>query len=84
MPITLREVEEKLNPDSLSMRNGIVTIRRGFFYRHGFTSEMYVEKVKAAFPTAEIVDSGEVWKAFSGGAPIARQSHWFVKFRVPA
>jgi len=24
----------------------------------------------------------EVWKDFKGGAPIAKQSHWFVKFKL--
>ena len=37
---------------------------------------------KAAFPNAEILESGEVWKDFRGGASVAQQSHWFVKFTV--
>jgi hypothetical protein len=62
----------------LSNHNWIA--RRGFYYRHGNTTEKYIEIVKKAFPNAVIVDSGEVWKAFRGGASLANQSHWYVEF----
>jgi len=62
---------------------GVFTVRRGFFYRNGKTEADLVAKVKAAFPDAVVVDSGEVWKAFDGGKSVAQQSHWFVKFTLP-
>lgn len=80
---TLKTVREALNPDTASVKAGVFTIRTGFYYRHGYSSEAYAAKVKAAFPNAVIVDHGEVWKAFSGGASTANQSHWWAKFTVP-
>jgi hypothetical protein len=80
------------HPDSFSCRNGVYTVRKGFFYpgvfRHGGTAEGVAEtvrmKVKAALPdyTVTIIDKDEVWKPFRGGASVANQSHWWVKFTV--
>ena len=89
MKLTKKIVEEQLSnigshPDQITVSKGVITIREGFFYTSGRTTEQVVNKVLQAFPTAEIIDSGEVWKAFRGGTPTARQSHWFVKFQVPA
>ena len=78
--VTLKEVKEKLSFDTYSFRNGIFTVRQGFFYRMGKSIEDYRQKVLKAFPDAKIVDSGEVWKPFRGGSNTANSSHWFVKF----
>lgn len=80
---TLKQVREKLHPDTASYREGVFTIRDEFFYTHGRTAEHLVKQVLSQFPTAVIHDSGEVWKAFRGGASTAQSSHWFVKFSVP-
>jgi hypothetical protein len=77
---TLKEVKEKLHFDSYSVKNGVFTVRKEFFYRMGKDTEYYRQKVLEAFPNVKIVDSGEVWKAFRGGASVANSSHWFVKF----
>jgi hypothetical protein len=79
---TTKQVREVLLPDSISQKNGVFTVRRGFFYTGGFTAEGYAAKVKAAFPNATILGCGEVWKPFRGGAGVAAQSHWWVKFEV--
>ena len=52
----------------------------GFFYTMGGTAEKYAAMVQRAFPYANILDSGEVWKPFNGGASVARSSHWYVTF----
>ena len=79
---TLKEVKEKLSADSYSVKNGVFTVRRGYFYRMGKTTEDFEKKVLESFPNAKIVDSGDVWKAFNGGAGIAQNSHWYVKFTL--
>ncbi|HQK30017.1 MAG TPA: hypothetical protein PLI58_07730 [Candidatus Syntrophosphaera sp.] len=72
--------EGGINVDQVCKSGNVWTIRRGFFYRFGGSAEMYVEGVKKAFPNATILDSGEHWTDFRGGAPLAKSSHWFVKF----
>jgi hypothetical protein len=82
--LTLADVKNKLSADTYSLKNGVFTLRRSFFYTGGFTADMFAGRVLDAFPGATIIDSGEVWKAFRGGAPVAQGSHWFVKFSVAA
>ena len=83
-----KEIKERLNEaecyvDQVTLNKGVVTVRRGFFYTHGRTAEGLKNEVFKAFPDAEVVDCGQVWKSFRGGASVASQSHWFVKFKVP-
>jgi len=62
--------------------NNVFTVRRGFFYRSGGSAEQLAQRVREAFPEATVLDAGEVWKEFVGGAPLQRQSHWYVKFTL--
>lgn len=72
--------------DSVSCRNGVWTARRGFYYHLGGSTEKFVVDVRNALLakglTGQLEDSGEVWKPFKGGASLAKQSHWFVKFNL--
>ncbi len=70
--------------DEVVKYKGAFTFRRGFYYRHGFTSEQLVEKLRSQLPdNIQIIDSGEIWKDFRGGAPLAKQSHWYVTIKIP-
>ena len=88
--MTKKEVKEllsELHPNTIGYRkNGNILCRWGFFYSHGGSSEKCVEKVKALLDLHNvrysIADSGEVWKAFRGGASVANQSHWFVEIKI--
>lgn len=82
MLVTTKSVRDKIVVDTLSQKNGVFTARVEFFYRHGQTSEDLANHIKRAIPNATIIDSGEVWKAFRGGATTANSSHWWVKFIV--
>jgi hypothetical protein len=79
---TAKDIRENLICDSASKRGNVFTVRKGFFYTGGATAENFVARVKEAFPTAVVVDKGEVWKPFKGGASVAQQSHWFVSFTL--
>jgi len=81
-PLTANTVREKLNADTCSCKAGVYTARWTYFYRFGGSAEVKCNRVKAVFPQALILDSGEVWKAFRGGASVAASSHWFVKFTL--
>jgi hypothetical protein len=79
---TIKEIKEKIHADAYSLKNNVFTLRWGFFYKMGKTTELHRNKVLEAFPDAVIVDSGEVWKPFRGGSSVANSSHWFVKFTL--
>lgn len=78
----LKDIKSKIQADTYGFRNGIFTLRWGFFYTNGLTIANYVNLVKEKFPSAKICDYGETWKEFKGGTSVANQSHWFVKFTL--
>lgn len=80
--LTAAQVKERISCDQCVKRNGIFTVRKGFYYTFGKTTQDLVDAVVKAFPNANILDSGRIWKDFKGGAPIQKQSHWFVKFSL--
>ena len=78
----MEEMQQKICADALSKRQGIYTARDEYFYRHGKTEQDLVNKIKAVFPNANIIEAGDHWAPFRGGASVARSSHWFVKFTI--
>ncbi len=68
--------------ENVTKSKNVFTYRIGFFYKHGNTSLTIADRVKAKIPHATIVDHGEIYKAFNGGAPLKKSSHWWVKFTV--
>jgi hypothetical protein len=80
----VKELLSKAGIDSryVSLRNGKFKLMRGFFYTGGFTSEMLANKVKAAIPTADIIEHHEIWLPFRGGYPTSKQSRWEVVFTI--
>lgn len=65
-------------------KDGTHTIRRGFYYKHGRSSEDHAKSVSDELTKLgvkhKIVDHGTVDKPFRGGASLKRQSHWWAKF----
>lgn len=76
------EIRQLIRADTLSKKGDIYTARRGFFYTSGGTSEAFANRIRDVIPSARILDHGEVWKDFKGGASVANQSHWWVKFKI--
>jgi len=82
----LKTLREELHPDGIGRsRNGLITLRNGFFYRHGKTAEMFADRVRACIAEkglpAEVVGCGEHWAVFKGGAALRNSSHWWVTVR---
>lgn len=69
--------------DSVSgPKDGVYTARRGFFYRNGGTADGFAASIVRVLPQAVIVETGEKWTSFNGGAPVSKQSHWWVTFTL--
>jgi len=65
------------------LKNQNIKAMKGYFYRgQGGTIEALVSKVKEAFPSAEIIETGDHFTAFRGGAPVSKQSHIYVEFSL--
>lgn len=64
-------------------RDGSIKTMSPYYYRgQGGTQESNKAKVLQAFPNAEIIDTGDNFTAFIGGAPVHKQSHIYVIFKV--
>ena len=80
--MTAIEVGKILGTAHVSKHKGIFKFWKSYFYRHGMTVAQLEKQVKDKFPNALIVESGDHWAAFAGGAKSgsAKDSHMFVKF----
>ena len=80
------EFEKLLSTDGISKRDGVFTIRRGYFYRNGNTEETFknfvCKKLDDKNIKYTILDYGDHWAPFRGGASLARSSHFFVKVKI--
>ena len=83
MKIKIKDVKEKLHADAYSVKKGVFTVRRSFYYKMGKSTETFRADILEKIPNAVIVDSGEKYVAFRGGGSVAQGSHWWVKFTVP-
>lgn len=79
--MTQREIKNLLSASSVSIKAGVFTARWGFFWRQGRSSDEYAERVRSKLGAC-VLDHGEVWKSFRGGASVSQSSHWWVKFTI--
>lgn len=64
-------------------RDGSIRVMSPYYYRgQGGTIEGLKQKVMTALPNAEIIDSGDQFTSFIGGAPVHKQSHIYVIFKL--
>jgi hypothetical protein len=87
MKKTARQVLGDLLPDTMATnKRGNLILRWSFFYTMGCTAQRYVKAVTDELTrhgiSHTIVDSGEVWKDFRGGASVAQGSHFFVEVKI--
>ena len=72
--------------DTISCRDGVYTIKKSYYW--GFTEDgsALADKVKKKLPSADILDYGNHWHPFVGGAKSgsARDSYHYCKFKVQA
>jgi hypothetical protein len=59
-------------------KDGSVSVKRPFFYRHGFSSERFKSRILEVFPNAEIVESYEKYQNWP------KESYWLVRFKLRA
>lgn len=82
-PLTAAQVKDAIGGvDQVTLKDGVYTARRTFYYEMGGSPDTVWYKIRTAFPNAVRVDGGTVRKPFRGGASIAASSHWWVKFTL--
>jgi len=70
--------------DTVSLRKGVYTARKEFFYCHGDSGHRRAETIKNSGAAAwfKVLDSGTEFKPFRGGAGVVHNSHFWVKFEL--
>ena len=70
--------------DTISCRDGVYTIKKSYYW--GFTEDgsALADKVKKKLPSADILDYGNHWHPFVGGAKPGspQDSYHYCKFKV--
>ena len=68
--------------DRLSKKGNVYTARRGYFYGRCESGESFARNIQQQLPEAKIIDYGNHYADFKGGAPVNQQSHYWVKFSL--
>lgn len=91
-PATLRKMTSALlgsitfADDITNHKDGTFTLRQGYFYTNGKTEKDFEKSIlsslkKEGYSAVAVIDSGNIWKEFKGGASVKNQSHWWVKIK---
>ena len=82
-----RLIIDELHADTINTKKGgNILCRWGYFYSHGATAEDYAMQVRKLLTNHNIpyriIDCGNHWAPFRGGASVANQSHFWVEVYV--
>ena len=84
--MTSKEVRERLNTsfNIVSVRHGIYTAKKSYYWGVTKSGEAYADKVRELIPNAEIIEFGNHFAPFRGGARAGgpQDSYYWVKFKV--
>jgi hypothetical protein len=84
--MSTKEIRQQLGQlfDTFSCRGGVYTIKKSYYW--GFTEDgsALADKVKKKLPSADVLDYGNHWHPFVGGAKSgsSQDSYYYCKFKV--
>ena len=86
-PSVIQKIRDNISVDEISKdREGNLIFRRGFFYTNNGSAEQFAARIDNELTNLNIphtiVDKGQVWRPFKGGATTKSQSHWWVKVKI--
>ena len=78
--MTNKEIREllgwELHTEHVSVRKGVWTVKRYYFYHIGYSPEKLADKIKSLIPTTKILDCIDDWHAWP------KSSYFVVKFAL--
>ena len=84
--MTTKEIQNKFGSNAIiSVRHGVFTLKKSYFWGITKDSRDVMEPiVKSIIPNAKIIDAGNHFHAFVGGAKpgTAKDSYFWIKFTV--
>lgn len=84
--LTAAQVKDMLSGFNVVSKNkGTYKAKKSYFYTGGMTPEKLAEGIKKVFPDAEIINKGNQWRPFCGGAVAggSKDSYMWVEFKLP-
>jgi len=83
-PLTLKEIGDKIGVNIISRREGVITIKKSYFYGMMHSGQALADKVTKAFPDASIIEYGNHFHQFVGGAKSGspKDSYFWCKFKL--
>jgi len=81
-----KQVREAIDniTDTLSSRGGVFTAKKSYYWGSSKDGSAFANEIKSLVPTAEIVDYGNHFHGFVGGAKAGspQDSYFWVKFKA--
>jgi len=81
-----KDIKVRLNDhvDVVSFRDGTFTVKKSYYWGATKDGSNLADKVKALIPEATILDYGNHYHGFVGGAKSGspQDSYWWVKFKA--
>ncbi len=77
-------IHDQLGCDTLSLRGGVYLAKWSYFYSGGLSEQVCSEKITQAFPEAYVIDAGDHWHSFVGGAKTGgpQDTYYWVTFKL--
>lgn len=70
--------------DTLSQRDGVFTAKKSYYWGITSNGDAFANKILALVPNSKMVDRGNHWAPFHGGARAGspQDSYFYVKFTI--
>lgn len=81
---SVSSMQDQIGSDTLRLRGGVYIAKWSYFYSSSLPKEGCSEKIKQAFPNTYIINSGDHWHSFVGGAKTGgpQDTHFWVTFKL--
>ena len=79
--MALDKIKYAIGADTFGKSKGHYIVRKQYYFR-SMTPEQLKDNVLKVFPNAKIIQTGDHYASFRGGASVARSSHIWVLFDV--
>ncbi len=83
MKLTKKKLIEILGVDDVRiLSDGSYRAMNQYFYKHGRSEDDIVKTIKAKFPEARIIKTGDHYASFNGGDSVYKSSHLYAIFTL--
>lgn len=83
----LKTIKENVSCDQVSKtKNGTLIFRQSYYYKMNRTADTFKHSISVQLSNLglsfEVLNKGDIWKPFKGGASVKAQSHFYVEVKI--